>query len=37
MSYNYTAAMTLYVNDLSDIINMYRENPIFYIVKALSH
>lgn len=29
MSYNYTAAMTLYVNDLSDIINMYRENPIF--------
>ena len=29
MSYNYTAAMTLYVNDLPDIINMYGENPIF--------
>lgn len=29
MSYNYTAAMTLYINDLPDIINMYGENPIF--------
>lgn len=32
MSYNYTAAMTLYVNDLPDIINMYGENPIFFSI-----